>query len=101
MNKRNTLTLFLFILIMYFGSSACTSHQLDSPDLTATPPTNIATESRTCKPALDDGVSPSYKPNAPERTIVEQGHVVTGLVLSSVGCKPIVNAKLEFWPEEG
>ncbi|HZM23023.1 MAG TPA: carboxypeptidase regulatory-like domain-containing protein [Anaerolineales bacterium] len=45
-------------------------------------------------------MSPSYKPNTPERTIVGRGHVVTGVVLSSVDCKPIPNAKLEFWPEE-
>ncbi len=32
--------------------------------------------------------------------MVGHGHVVTGVVLSSVGCKPITNAKLEFWPEE-
>lgn len=29
------------------------------------------------------------------------GHVITGVVLSSVDCKPITHAKLEFWPEEG
>lgn len=28
------------------------------------------------------------------------GHVVMGVVLSSVDCQPIANAKLEFWPEE-
>jgi protocatechuate 3,4-dioxygenase beta subunit len=50
---------------------------------------------------LDDGVSPSYKPDAPERTIVGTGHVVTGVVLSSVDCQPIANARLVFWPEEG
>jgi Protocatechuate 3,4-dioxygenase beta subunit len=49
---------------------------------------------------LDDGISPSYKPNAPERTIVGQGHVLTGVVLSSLDCQPIAHAQLEFWPEE-
>jgi protocatechuate 3,4-dioxygenase beta subunit len=63
-------------------------------------PTNMITESRSCRPTLNDGVSPSYKPDAPERTVVGQGHIVTGVVLSSVDCKPIANAKLEFWPEE-
>jgi catechol 1,2-dioxygenase len=72
--------------------------------MTATPiqgtSTNIITESRSCIPTLDDGVSPSYREDTPERTVVGQGHVVTGVVLSSADCKPIANAKLEFWPEE-
>lgn len=54
-----------------------------------------------CKPTFDDGVSPTYKPNTPERTIVGHGRVVTGVVLSGADCKPIAHAKLEFWPEEG
>ena len=64
-------------------------------------PANFVPETkRSCNPTLDDGVSPSYIPNAPERTIVGQGLVVTGVVLSNETCKPIANAKLEFWPEE-
>lgn len=64
--------------------------------------TSIATNtaSRSCRPTLDDGVSPSYIANTPERTTVGRGHVLTGVVLSSVDCQPIANAKLEFWPEE-
>jgi protocatechuate 3,4-dioxygenase beta subunit len=98
------LSRFLFILMLIVGSSACTTVQQTSVGLAATPiqstPTSITAESRSCKPTLDDGISPSYKPDAPERTIVGQGHAVTGFVLSSVDCQPIANAKLEFWPEE-
>jgi len=90
--------------MVIFGSSACTTIQPTSVDLTATPiqsiPASIIAESRSCKPTLDDGVSPSYKPDAPERTVVGQGHVVTGVVRSSMDCQPIANAKLEFWPEQ-
>jgi protocatechuate 3,4-dioxygenase beta subunit len=97
-------TRFLFIPVMIVGSSACASTQQIPVDLPATPiqriPASNTAESRFCKPTMDDGVSPSYEPDAPERTIVGQGHVVTGVVLSSVDCRPIVNAKLEFWPEE-
>ena len=32
--------------------------------------------------------------------MVGQGHILTGVVLSSETCEPIANAKLEFWPEE-
>jgi hypothetical protein len=91
------------ILIILFGARACASkpkpvHETTVPQIQITPAiTNI---NRTCQPTFDDGVSPSYKPDTPERMVVGQGHVVTGVVLSSVDCKPIANAKLEFWPEE-
>ena len=79
--------------------------QQESFKETTTPSSTIPTAtnpaSHSCKPTLDDGVSPSYKPGAPERTIVGSGHVVTGVVLSSKDCQPIAHAKLEFWPEEG
>lgn len=54
----------------------------------------------TCVPTFDDGQSPVYRPNAPIRSVVGHGHVLTGMVLSSKDCQPIPNAKLEFVPEE-
>lgn len=63
-------------------------------------PTAHVTSSRSCTPTLNDGVSPTYQPDAPERTVVGKGHVVTGVVLSSKDCQPIAHARLEFWPEE-
>lgn len=95
---------FLFLFSVIVGSSACRTVQHTSHEPTATSiqstPTDIIAETHSCKPTLDDGVSPSYKPDAPERTVVGQGYVVTGRVLASVDCQPIANAKLEFWPEE-
>ena len=94
---------FLLIFMLLFAGSACLPTQQDI-EATATPniiiPASTVNSSRSCKPTLDDGVSPSYIPNTPERTVVGHGHVVTGVVLSSVDCKPIANARLEFWPEE-
>ncbi len=87
-----------------FGSSTCASTPQGSFTPAATPleitSTNITPTPHSCQPTLDDGVSPSYKPDAPERNIVGKGHVVTGIVLSSMDCQPIPHAKLEFWPEE-
>lgn len=82
---------------MLFAGSACSPIQ---QNIEATDIPNTVNLSSSCKPTLDDGVSPSYIPNTPERTVVGHGHVLTGIVLSSVDCKPIANAKLEFWPEE-
>ncbi len=53
-----------------------------------------------CSPTFSDEPSPTYKANAPIRSVVGHGHVLTGVVLSSHDCQPIPNAKLEFWPEE-
>jgi len=50
-------------------------------------------------PTRDDGLSPSYKPDAPVRSIVGTGHVLTGSIVSSVDGAPIVGAKVELWPE--
>jgi len=92
------------ILILLFLTGSCTSpqaapKQTEAPALLIPSPT-IVQSTRTCTPTLDDGVSPSYMPNAPERTVVGTGHVITGVVLSSADCQPISGAKLEFWPEE-
>jgi len=80
-------------LVLLLWSSAC------APAPTS-PTTSAPTRIRSCPPSLDDGVSPSYEPDAPTRTVVGHGHVVTGVVLSSLDCQPIANAGLEFWPEE-
>lgn len=92
----------LFILI---GVTSCAPARqvavTETPGLNPATATIPATALASCKPTLDDGVSPSYVPNAPERTIVGHGHVVMGIVLSGTDCKSIVHVKLEFWPEEG
>ena len=92
------------LFIMLLLANSCASHPgtptpTEEPTLTIPTPT-VAKSTQTCKPTLDDGVSPSYIPNTPERTVVGNGHVVTGIVLSSTDCQPIAGAKLEFWPEE-
>ena len=93
-----------FSVLLILITNSCAPAQQEVIQETATPSLIISTvtvtPSSSCKPTLDDGVSPSYKPDAPDRTIVGTGHVVTGVVLSSVDCQPIANARLEFWPEE-
>jgi protocatechuate 3,4-dioxygenase beta subunit len=99
---RNRTCLF-WIFILLFWISACTPESKPISERTniAVQTAPVITEiNRTCQPTVDDGVSPSYKPDTPERTVVGHGHVVAGVVLSSVDCQPIANAKLEFWPEE-
>ena len=80
--------------------SACSAAAPTDVTVTSLPSTSRVVPPRSCKPTLDDGVSPSYKPNAPERAVVGQGHVLTGVLLSSETCEAIANVKLELWPEE-
>ncbi len=88
---------------MLIASGACAPIR-QNIEAAATPTiiisTNTVNSSSSCKRTLDDGVSPSYIPNTAQRTVVGYGHVLSGVVLSSMHCEPIVKAKLEFWPEE-
>ena len=46
-----------------------------------------------------DALSPSYRPGAPVRAVVGQGHVLTGTVRSGRDCTPVAGARVELWPE--
>ena len=50
-----------------------------------------------CKPTTPDMLGPFYEPDAPVRTSVGSGYVLSGNVLAADECKPIRNARIEFW----
>ena len=50
-----------------------------------------------CKPTQPDMLGPYYEPGAPVRTSVGSGYVLSGAVLAATECKPIPNARIEFW----
>jgi protocatechuate 3,4-dioxygenase beta subunit len=50
-----------------------------------------------CKPTRQDALGPFYKPNAPLRTSVGKGYVLSGLVKSSRDCLTLEGARIEFW----
>jgi protocatechuate 3,4-dioxygenase beta subunit len=50
-----------------------------------------------CKPTQPDMLGPFYEPGAPVRTSVGSGYVLSGTVLGAEECKPIPNARIEFW----
>ena len=70
-----------------------------SPSITVAVTLTSTAPDLTCAPTYADDLSPSYKPNTPVRSVVGHGHILTGVVRSSRDCKPIPDAKLEFWPE--
>lgn len=93
---------FFFLCLVSLLTNSCAAPKA-TPSRTIQPTPTITTPSapsRSCTATLDDGVSPSYVPNTPERSVVGKGHVLTGRVLSSKDCLPIAHARLEFWPEE-
>src|SRR5215210_3990023 len=50
-----------------------------------------------CKPTQPDMLGPFYEPGAPVRTSVGSGYVLSGAVLATEECKPIRDARIEFW----
>jgi protocatechuate 3,4-dioxygenase beta subunit len=50
-----------------------------------------------CPPTEPDEVGPFYKPNAPVRSTIGTGYVLSGTVRSATDCRPIPHARIEFW----
>jgi len=94
----------LFILVLagcaYVSESG--SSQTAQPSKKS-PPTETAEShadagrSADCKPTQPDMLGPFYEPGAPVRTSVGNGYVLSGTVLGAEECKPIPNARIEFW----
>jgi protocatechuate 3,4-dioxygenase beta subunit len=50
-----------------------------------------------CSPTLTDGFGPFGRGLPPIRAKTGTGHVLTGVVLSALDCKPIRGAQVQFW----
>ena len=50
-----------------------------------------------CQATPPDAFGPFGRGSPPVRSSIGQGHVLTGVVLSSVGCRPIPGARVELW----
>lgn len=50
-----------------------------------------------CPPTLDDGAGPFGRGAPPRRAKTGTGHVLTGVVLSSVDCSPLTGARVHLW----
>jgi protocatechuate 3,4-dioxygenase beta subunit len=49
-----------------------------------------------CKPTPEDAAGPFTRASPPLRAKIGTGHVLTGVVLSALDCKPIRGARVEF-----
>jgi protocatechuate 3,4-dioxygenase beta subunit len=56
----------------------------------------VAADER-CTPTPPDMMGPFYKPDAPLRSSVGKGYLITGTVRSSQDCAPIPGAQIELW----
>ena len=50
-----------------------------------------------CPATVPDGFGPFGKGTPPARAKIGTGHILTGVVLSSLDCKPIRRARVELW----
>jgi protocatechuate 3,4-dioxygenase beta subunit len=50
-----------------------------------------------CPPTIDDGAGPFGRGAPPRRTKIGTGHVLNGIVLSSVDCTPLAGARVHLW----
>ena len=71
-------------------TQAATSSESDGTARSADKPAN-------CEPTPPDVLGPYYEPDAPVRTSVGSGYVLSGTVLAAGSCEPIPDARIEFW----
>jgi protocatechuate 3,4-dioxygenase beta subunit len=50
-----------------------------------------------CQPTPEDSFGPFGRGTPPLRAKIGRGHVLTGVVLSAVDCRPIARAQVQFW----
>jgi protocatechuate 3,4-dioxygenase beta subunit len=50
-----------------------------------------------CQPTRPDMLGPMYKPDAPVRSSVGTGYLLSGAVRSAADCSPIPGARIELW----
>jgi catechol 1,2-dioxygenase len=95
-------SLFVLVLAGCGEDSESGSSQMAQPSKESSPTKTAeshaaAGRSANCKPTQPDMLGPFYEPGAPVRTSVGSGYELSGAVLAAEACKPIPNARIEFW----
>jgi catechol 1,2-dioxygenase len=95
-------SLFVFVIAGCGDLSESGSSQTAQPSKKSQPTKTgeshpAAGRSADCKPTQPDMLGPFYEPGAPVRTSVGSGYLLSGTVLAADECKPIPNARIEFW----
>jgi protocatechuate 3,4-dioxygenase beta subunit len=61
------------------------------------PPAGAAPAANACRPTPPDFAGPFGRGMPPVRESIGSGHVLTGVVLSALDCRPIARARVELW----
>jgi protocatechuate 3,4-dioxygenase beta subunit len=56
-----------------------------------------APAAQSCRPTPTDAFGPFGRGTPPFRARIGTGHVLTGVVLSSLDCRPLARARVELW----
>jgi hypothetical protein len=62
-----------------------------------TAPVGGATAANACRPTIPDAAGPFGRGTPPVRATIGSGHVLTGVVLSALDCRPLRRARVELW----
>jgi protocatechuate 3,4-dioxygenase beta subunit len=99
---RCALAAFLFILVP--ALAGCGEPRSSGAEPSTSPPAKTTVQAARsvdepagCEPTRPDMLGPFYEPNAPVRTSVGSGYVLSGAVLAADGCEPVRDARIEFW----
>ena len=112
--RRSRRVLALYLILLVAALAACAAEPEPSgAELSTDPPSRTTAqaaapsgseggarspgESAGCRPTRPDMLGPFYEPNAPVRTSVGSGYVLSGAVLRAGGCEPVRDARIEFW----
>jgi protocatechuate 3,4-dioxygenase beta subunit len=91
------------VLVLLLGAVPAAGCDRAGPAPPVTPPAATAAPAAAACGAggfeEPDTLSPTYRPGAPARSVVGQGHVLTGTVRSRRDCAPVARARVELWPE--
>src|SRR5215208_1793351 len=79
------------------SSSHTAQHSKKSPPTETAESHAAGGEPADCKPTQPDMLGPFYEPDTPVQTSVGSGYVLSGTVLAATECKPIPDARIEFW----
>jgi catechol 1,2-dioxygenase len=90
------------VVLVLAGCGGSESNLSRTAELSKSPPaqtgeTHAAGGPADCKPTQRDMLGPFYKSGVPVRTSVGSGYVLSGAVLAAEECKPVHNARIEFW----
>jgi hypothetical protein len=56
-----------------------------------------AAAANACRPTIPDAAGPFGRGTPPLRATIGSGHVLTGVVLSALDCRPLRRARVELW----